>query len=64
MEHPDYRNTLEDILAFSEGKRMLTMADVSRYTGITNYRTLHKRFSFQDAMISAPSLARQMCGGR
>lgn len=62
-EHPDYRKTLEDILAFSGGARMLTMAQVRSYTGIKDYRTLKRRFPFDGQYISAVSLATAMCRG-
>lgn len=32
-EKPEYRDNLEDILSFTEGRRILTVADVARYTG-------------------------------
>lgn len=31
-EHPSYRDQLEDILTFFQGKRVLTMKDVLLYT--------------------------------
>lgn len=62
-EHPDYRKTLEDILAFSGGARMLTVADVRAYTGINDYRTIKRRFPFDGRYISAVSLATAMCRG-
>ena len=63
MEHTYYRDNLADILEFTGGKHLLTVADVSRFTGIKNNQTLHKRFSFINATISAASLARQLCEG-
>lgn len=63
-EHFSYRDNLTDILEFSGGKRLLSVADVGKYTGLTDYRTIHKRFPcFVDGKISAPTLARLMCGG-
>ena len=32
-EHEMYRATLEDILAYTGGKRMLTISQVARYVG-------------------------------
>lgn len=62
-EHPDYRKHLEDILKFSDGARMLTMAQVRAYTGIADYRTLKRRFPFDGHYISAVALAVAMCKG-
>lgn len=62
-EHPDYRNNLEQILQFSDGRQMLTLGEVMKFTGIRHYTTLHKRFPFVDGYISAATLARCMCGG-
>jgi len=61
-EHIDYRNNLEQVLTFSEGRQMLTLGEVKRFTGIKHYQTLHKRFPFVDGYISAATLARCMCG--
>lgn len=54
-----YRDTLEDILTFFGGKRLLTKKDVSLYTGL-NYRTVVKRFKFDQNTISATVLARKL----
>ena len=62
-EHPDYRKTLEDILSFSGGARMLTVADVRAYTGINDYRTIKRRFPVDGRFISAVALAAAMCRG-
>lgn len=62
-EHPDYRNNLEQVLKFSEGRQMLTIKEVQTFTGIRHYGTLHKRFPFIGGYISAATLARCMCGG-
>lgn len=32
-EHPAYRDTLEDVLTFLDGRRTMTQADICRYTG-------------------------------
>lgn len=63
MEKPDYRDNLEQVLTFTGGKHLLSMADVRRFTGLKDSRTIHRRFSFVDGYISAASLARQLCGG-
>lgn len=61
-ERIDYRNNLEQVLAFSQGRQMLTLKEVKEFTGIRHYQTLHKRFPFVDGYISAATLARCMCG--
>ena len=61
MEHLDYRNNLEQVLLFSNGRQMLTIADVKQFTGIRHYQTLHKRFPFVNGYISAATLARCLC---
>ena len=63
MEHPDYRNNLEQILAFTNGRQMLSISDVKKFTGIRHYNTLHKYFPFVNGYISAATLARCLCGG-
>lgn len=63
MEHIDYRNNLEQVLKYSNGRQMLTIAEVRDFTGIQHYATLHKRFPFVNGYISAATLARCMCGG-
>jgi len=63
MEHPDYRANLEQIMAFSEGRQMLTVGEVMKFTGIKHYKTIHKLFPFVGGYISAATLARRLCGG-
>lgn len=58
-----YREILQDVLEFSGGKRLLTIADVKNYTGLCDYRAIKKRFPFKDGYIAAPLLARCLCGG-
>lgn len=62
-ERPAYRDNLEDILSFTGGKRMLTTADVRRYTGLVDIRTIKRHFPIQKGVISAPTLARCLAGG-
>ena len=54
-----FRENLQDILEFSGGRRMLTVAEVKAYTGLVDYRTIKRRFPFKDRYISAATLA--MC---
>ena len=63
MEHPAYRDNLEQILNFSKGRQMLTIGEVMAFTGIRHYTTIHKLFPFTGSYISAATLARCMCGG-
>lgn len=63
MEHPDYRINLEQVLAFSEGRQLLTAADVGRFTGLKDTRTIKRHFPFTNGRISAATLARCMSGG-
>lgn len=62
-EKAGYREILQDILEFSSGRRMLSIKEVSAYTGIVDYRALKKRFSFVDNYISAFALAQTLAGG-
>ena len=52
-----YREALEDILRFTDGKRLLTKTDVGRYLGI-DPRTAEKRFGIGKGGIFATDLAR------
>lgn len=56
-ENFGYRENLQDILEFFNGKRLLTVADVKSYTGIADTRTAKRRFPFHENAISAPTLA-------
>lgn len=62
-ERNAYRENLQDILEFSGGRRMLTVAEVKAYTGLIDYRTIKRRFPFKDNYISAPTLALCLAGG-
>lgn len=62
-EREAYRDNLADILDFTEGKRLLNISDVRRYTGLRDDRAIKKRFPFRDGYISAPTLARCLSGG-
>jgi hypothetical protein len=62
-ERIGFRENLQDILEFSGGRRMLTIAEVKAYTGLTDYRTIKRRFPFKDNYISAPTLALHLSGG-
>lgn len=65
MEALGYRDVLEDILAFTEGRRVMTIAEVSKYTGLKDYRTIKKRYPrFENGCIPVPVLARLMCSAK
>ena len=61
-EHQFYRDNLEQILAFTGGRHLLTIKDVKGFTGIADSRTINKRFPMVDGYISAATLARCLCG--
>lgn len=63
MEHPDYRNNLEQILLFTGGKQLLSVSEVCQFTGIVDPRTARKHFPFVGRRISAATMARCLCGG-
>ena len=58
-----YRENLEQILQFTGGKNLLNISEVSRFTGISDRRTVKRLFPFVNSRISAATLARCMCGG-
>ena len=58
-EKEAFRDNLEDILTYFNGKRMLRQIEVVRYTGL-DPKTVRKRFSFKDGFISAVVLAREL----
>lgn len=62
MREPEgYREQLEDILTFTEGRRVLNLREVSRYTGMC-WRTVRKRGLVEEGKkeISAVMLARKL----
>ena len=58
-ERNGMRENLQDILEFFSGKRLLTVSDVSRYTGVASRASVKKMFPFNENYISATTLA--MC---
>lgn len=62
-EKPAFRDNLEDILRFTEGKRVMNIAAVRKYTGLVDARTIKRRFPFNGNIISAVTLARCLAGG-
>ena len=65
MENPFYRDNLEQILAFTQGRNVLRVKEVMRFTGIGDHRTVRKLYPInEDGTISAATLARSMCPQR
>lgn len=63
MEPSAYRDNLADILDFTGGRRLLSVGEVGRYTGLRDPRTIRRRFPrFQGRYISAAALARCLSG--
>lgn len=62
-EKPTYRDNLQDILEFFDGKRILSLDDVRRYTGMVDNRTIKRNFPFNGRYISAATLARCLSDG-
>ncbi len=59
-ERAEYRDNLEALLAFFGDRRVVTVADVVRYTG-RDRRTVKKLYDIQRDGITLPTLARRMC---
>lgn len=59
-EKEDYRAILEDILATTGGKRMLTIEDAMKYLGLSR-KTVKKRYMPEGGPINACVLARRLC---
>lgn len=61
-----YEDHMADILAFTGGRRLLSVRDVGRYTGLRDIRTIRRRFPcFRGKYLSATALARALseaCG--
>lgn len=62
-EHEFYRDNLEQVLAFTGGRQLLTVVEVGRFTGLKDARAIKRRYPFVNNCISAATLARCMCGG-
>lgn len=60
MEKEAYRDVLEELTTYFHEKRLVTVSDVVRYSGL-NRRTVMKRFPFKDGYISIVVLARKLC---
>lgn len=62
IENQYYRDNLEQILKFSEGRNLLGVSEVGKFTGLVDRRTITRRYPFVNGKISAATLARCMCG--
>ncbi|MBR3008360.1 MAG: hypothetical protein IKI35_05625 [Stomatobaculum sp.] len=60
-EKPEYRDNYEALREFSNGRMMLTAAEVARYLG-RDPRTVKKLYDIPREGITIPTLARRMCG--
>lgn len=58
-EKESYRDNLTEILKFTGGRQVLSIKEVSQYTGLA-VNTVKKRFEFTNRSISAPKLARAL----
>lgn len=65
MVNDFYYDNLEQILAFTGGRQLLNLADIRKFTGMKDLRTIQRHFPLQKGgYISAATLARQLCGGK
>lgn len=65
MEHPAYRDNLEQILAFTGGRNLLNSRTSRRSPAIRDPRTVRKRYPMDaSGHISACHLRRQLCEGK
>ena len=60
-EFPDYRSVLEDILETCSGRRILTTAEVARYTNRSRGWVERNLMPSGETEILAHTLARQLC---
>ena len=59
-EKEAYRDILEDVLSYTEGRRLLSLSEVCRYLG-RDRRSVQKKYDIQPGGITAPELARKLC---
>lgn len=62
-EHFGYKEILQDLLEFFDGKHLLTIADVKKYTGMVDNRTVKRNFPIKNGTIAAPLFALCLAGG-
>ena len=62
-EHPAYRDNMEDLLSFFQGKRVLTQADICKYSGRTP-KWVKAHYGIGDHQgIGIATFARMLCAG-
>lgn len=59
LEKPAYRDNMEEILKFTDGKQTLRLSHVAKFTGMDRH-TVKKKFPFKNGYISAAVLAREL----
>lgn len=65
MVNDFYYDNLEQILVFTGGRQLLNLADIRKFTGMKDLRTIQRHFPLQKGgYISAATFARQLCGGK
>ena len=62
-EREGYREVLESILSVTNGKHLLNITEVVKFTGRSR-NTVIKRFPFINGEITAEVLALQLVGGK
>ena len=58
-----YRDNLQAILEFTNGRHLLFVGEVLKYLGLSDTRVVRKHFPIKDNYISAETLARCLAGG-
>lgn len=61
VEHPDYRNNIEQLNRMFPKKEMLTIADIMKVYGYKSPSSVHLHFKLTRGKLSKASLARHMC---
>lgn len=62
-EREGYREVLESILSVTNGKHLMNISEVVKFTGRSR-NTVIKRYPFVNGEISAEMLAIKMIGGK
>ena len=61
VEHPDYRNNIEQLNRMFPEKEMLTVADIMKVYGYRSPTSVRQNFKLTNGKLSKTSLARHMC---
>ena len=59
-EKESYRDILESLLEFSQGRHLLKASEAASFLGLCR-QTVVKKYSFKDGYITAETLARELC---